>query len=70
MAVGKLAQLGMVALRTGFSRQILLVIGGELCVELRGMTRTARQRGQGRGVTLVVTSDAISTHFVYVIHVT
>jgi hypothetical protein len=68
MAVAELAQLGVVALRTGFRRQILLMIGSELRIELRCMTRTARQRGQGRGVTLVVTFNAIFTHFFHVIH--
>jgi hypothetical protein len=37
MTVGELAQLGMVALRAGFLRQIRLVISGELCIELRCM---------------------------------
>jgi hypothetical protein len=69
MTVGEFAQLGMVTLGTGLSRQILLVIGGELRIELRCMAGTARQRGQGRDVTLVVTSDTISTHFFHVLHV-
>lgn len=38
MAVDEFAHLGMVTLRAGFRRQILLVIGGELGVELRCVT--------------------------------
>jgi hypothetical protein len=38
MAVDELAHLGMMTLRAGFSRQILLVIRSELCIELRCVT--------------------------------
>jgi hypothetical protein len=38
MTVDEFAQFGMVTLRTGFLRQIRLVIGGKFCIKFCCMT--------------------------------
>jgi len=70
MAVGELAQFGMMTAGTRLLRQSLLVIRGKLGVKFRRVARAARQRGQTWIFTLVMARGALAAVFLNVLHVT